>query len=550
MHGGRLLARALAAHGVTHLFGLCGDHVNAIFEGAADEGIRIVDARDERAAGHMAEGWSLATGAPGVACVTGGPGLTNAITPIADAFHAGVPMLMVTSHLRSSERGRGYPQDVDQMALVASITAHARAVFDVERIPAEVAEALAQARARRGPAFLEVPLDVQLARTGDVPVAPPAPAAAAAPDPAALDAAAKILGEAQRPIAVAGEGAFWSPGAAVALRDLAEAARIPVFTVRAARGLLPDAHDLCFGQPNYLRGAGQAAFSRADALLVVGCELDIVLAFGAFAPEAPLVRVERDPARAVRSRRPEVAIVADEGAALAGLAARLAGRAEGAWVAELRRAADEDEATRAGERAAGGSPVHPARLVAEVAAAAGGRATVAVDAGALALWALDALPATGPGRLLSSFTTPLATIGPGIPFAIAAKLARPDEPAVALVGDGAFGFSSLELDTAARHGIGVAVVVGNDAAWGIVKRQMELGFGRAVATDLVARRYDLVGVALGASGQRVEDADSLGPALRRALGGEGPSVVDVLLDPRPEHAAMKFIAAMFAPEAD
>lgn len=551
MHGGRLLARALAAHGVRHLFGLCGDHVNAIFEGAHDEGIRIVDARDERAAGHMAEGWSLATGAPGVVCVTGGPGLTNAMTPIADAFHAGVPLLVLTSRIRLSEAGRGYPQDVDQMALVASTTVHSRTVFDVERIPMEVAEALAQARARRGPAFLEVPLDAQLARavgsTG-APAAPPPVASPAVPEPGALDAAAKILGEAHRPVAVIGEGAFWSAGAAEALRRFAEAARVPVFTVRAARGLLPDAHPLCFGQPNYLRGAGQAAFARADALLVAGCELDIVLAFGAFAPEAPLIRIERDAARAVRSRRPDVAIVADEASALAALADRLDGRAEGEWVSELRRASDEDQAARAADRTAAGSPVHPARLVAELSGAAGERATFAVDAGALALWALDSLPATGPGRLLSSFTTPLATIGPGIPFAIAAKLARPEEPAVALVGDGAFGFSAMEVDTAARHGVGVAVVVGNDAAWGIVKRQMEMGFGRAIATDLVARRYDLVGAALGAIGERIEDAAALGPALRRAIAGPDPFVVDVLLDPGPEHDAMKFIAAMFAPE--
>jgi acetolactate synthase-1/2/3 large subunit len=193
------------------------------------------------------------------------------------------------------------------------------------------------------------------------------------------------------------------------------------------------------------------------------------------------------------------------------------------------------------------TPVHPGRLVGDIArAVAGGTATV--DAGHLALWALDGLPATGPGRLVSSFTTPMATIGPGLPYAIAAKLARPDEPAIALLGDGAFGFAGMEIDTAARHGIGVVAVVGNDASWGIVRRQMEAGFKRAVAADLAPRRYDLVAAQLGAHAEHVDGSVALEDALARALASNGPAVVDVALDSAPEHEAMAFVARMFAPE--
>jgi acetolactate synthase-1/2/3 large subunit len=166
----------------------------------------------------------------------------------------------------------------------------------------------------------------------------------------------------------------------------------------------------------------------------------------------------------------------------------------------------------------------------------------------LALWAFDRLPATGPGRVLTTFTTPFATLGAGLPFAMAAKLARPEEPAVALVGDGSFGFSAMELDTAARHAIDVKVVIGNDASWGIVQRQMELGFGRSVAAELVDRRYDRLAESLGAHGERVADAAEVPAALDRLMATQGPAVLDVRMDGSAEHPAMPFIAQMFAPE--
>src|SRR5438552_1208591 len=184
-----------------------------------------------------------------------------------------------------------------------------------------------------------------------------------------------------------------------------------------------------------------------------------------------------------------------------------------------------------GSRSVRRSPSSPfAAQAGHVGRAIGERGTISLDAGALALWAYDRLPATGPGRLLTTFTTPLGTLGAGLPFAMAAKLARPDEPSVALVGDGAFGFSAMELDTAARHGIDVKVVVGNDASWGIVRRQMELGFGRSVAATLADRRYDELARSLGCAGERVDDARELTGALERLMRTSGPALLDVKLD--------------------
>lgn len=548
MLGGRLVARALAANGPGTIFTLCGDHISATLDGCADEGLRVVDARHEAGAGFMAEGWSLATGEPGVAIVTGGPGLTNILTPIADAASAGVPMVVLTGAIRQSERGRGFPQDVDHLAAARPFTVWSDVVTSAATIALEVGEAFRQARTRRGPVLLEVPLDVQLARIEDA--GPLEPQSHARPDrvaPQEIALAASALRDAERPLAIVGEGAFWS-GAASAVRRFAETCGVPVFTVRAARGLLPDDHELAFGQPNFLGWLGQHAFTHADALLVVGCELDIVLAFGGIAPQARLVRLDSDVDRAYRHRRPDVAVIADESAALDALTDAVGAREDEAWIEDLRVAAIGPE-TPPPEAPDLAAPPHSDRLIDAVTRAAGTPATFSIDAGELALWAIGGLPASGPGRLLTSFATPLATLGNGIPFAIAAKLARPEEPSIAVVGDGAFGLSAIEIDTAARHGIGIAVVIGNDAAWGIVKRQAEMGFGRSVAAGLPGARYDLVAEGLGARGVRVEDLGSLDAGLNRAFDGEGPVAIDVRIDPEPAHPAMRFIAAMFAPDS-
>jgi acetolactate synthase-1/2/3 large subunit len=542
MHGGRVVAKALAANDVRYLFGLCGDHINAIFDGCADEDIPIIDTRHEAAAVQMAQGWSLATGQPGVACVTGGPGLLNAVTTIADAKLAGIPLVVITSTIRQDEVGKGYPQDMDQMSVVMPLTVRAETVRKAERIPDAVNEALADASMRRGPVVLEIPLDVQLCRADgtDIPE-PPIQAVSLEGYPGHREAV-EILRGAQRPVAIVGEGAFWS-GSASALQAFAESWHVPVFTLRAARGLLPDDHELCFGLPSYLRGAGTVAFPGADVLVVVGTELDIVLMFGNLAPQAKLIRIDASRERIRRHREPDVAITKVEGWVLRNLARDSEGSVEReAWAGELRRV-EVDDAPELDD-----APVHPAALASAVGEAVGSRATISLDAGSLALWALERLPATGPGRFLSTFTTPLATLGPGLPFAMAAKLARPDEPSVALVGDGALGFSAMELDTAARHGIDVKVVVGNDAAWGIVQRQMELGFGRSVAAKLADRRHDVLAGSLGVHGERVDRGAELPAALDRLMATPGPALLDVALDGSVDHPAMPFIAQMFAPD--
>jgi acetolactate synthase I/II/III large subunit len=274
---GRLVARTLKAHGVEVVFALCGDHTNAIFEGCAAEGVRIVDARDERGAAWMACGYALSTATTGVVLVTGGPGLTNAVTALADAQATGIPLVCITGGVALAQRGQGHPGDLDQIAVVRPVSKWSATVTSPDDAGETLAAAFGHARAGRpGVAVVEIPVDVQL-QPATVDAPEPLPFDAPEPDPETIAAARAALAAAQRPIALAGSGAFWS-GAADALLAFVERARIPLFTIRGGRGIVPDEHELCFGFPNFLSGPAQIAYGEADVVLVLGTKLDLMLA--------------------------------------------------------------------------------------------------------------------------------------------------------------------------------------------------------------------------------------------------------------------------------
>lgn len=493
----------------------------------------------------MACGWALSTGEPGVVCVTGGAGLTNAITALADAQTSGIPIVCVTGGVAVADRGLGQPGDVDQLALVRPVSKWAATVTDPDEAGETIAAAFGYARGGRpGVAVVELPVDVQNARAEAAPPQP-LPAERHAPDRGRVSTARALLAGAERPIALAGSGAFWS-GAGDALRTFVERTRIPLFTLRAGRGLLDERHELAFGFPNPLAGAAPVAYAEADVVLVIGTKLDLMLAGGAFNPQAALVRVDIDPAALATGRKADVELVGDARSALLALSEGAEALEDKAWVERLRDAADE-RARQVRERALlGGSPIHPARLVAEVAAALPEDAIVCVDAGELALWAIDALEARRPGSLHLSLNSALGALGMGVPWAVGAKAAHPERPVLALCGDGSFGFAALELDTAARHRLPIAAVVGNDGGWGIVRHVQELNYGRAPGTALPGTAYERIADAVGGHGERVEAPEGLAIHLANALVAQTPSVINAILDPAPAHEATRLIAAMFA----
>ncbi|MGH2785325.1 MAG: thiamine pyrophosphate-binding protein [Actinomycetota bacterium] len=542
---GRLIAGTLRTHGVDVVFALCGDHTNPIFDGCAAEGIRIVDARDERGAAWMACGYALSTGRTGVVIVTGGPGLTNAVTALADAQLSGIPLVCVTGGVGLSQRGSGHPGDLDQVALVRPVSKWVETV----RTPGDASEFLAaafgHARAGRpGVAVLEIPVDVQLALTDATPP-DPLPSEPAAPDPERIAAARALLAASERPVVVAGSGCFWS-GAGDALAGFVGTARAPLFTIRAGRGLVSDEHELCFGFPNFLSGPAQIAYGEADVVLVAGTKLDLMLAGGAFNPDARVIRIDADPNAFQLGRNADVEIVGDARLALEALADGFGGLSTEPWLERL-HGADLERRRALEERAAsGGDPIHPARLVAEVAAAVPEDAIVCVDAGELALWAVEALPAYRPGSLMLSLNSALGGLGMGVPWGIGAKIAHPDRPVVVLAGDGSFGFSAIELDTASRHDAPLGVVVGNDGGWGIVRHMQQLVHGRTVASDLPGTVYEASATLAGGHGERVTKASALPVALHNAIATKRPAVVNVILDPEPMHDACRMIALMFS----
>ncbi len=542
---GRLVARTLKTHGVEVVFALCGDHTNAIFEGCAAEGVRIIDARDERGAAWMACGYALSTGRTGVVLVTGGPGLTNAVTALADAQASGIPLVCITGAVGLSQRGQGHPGDLDQIAVVRPVSKWSATVSSPDDAGETLAAAFGHARAGRpGVAVVEIPVDVQLA-AASVDAPDPLPFEAPEPDPEAISVARAALAAAERPVAIAGSGAFWS-GAADAIRAFVERARIPLFTIRGGRGIVSDDHEFCFGFPNFLSGPAQIAYGEADVVLVLGTKLDLMLAGGAFNPGATLVRVDSDPNAFALGRPSDVAVVADVRRTVEALTDGFGGLPTDDWLSRLRAAAEE-QASALNERAGlSPDPIHPARLVAEVAAWLPEDAIVCVDAGELALWAVDALPARRPGSTMSSLGSAMGALGMGVPWAIGAKIAHPDRPVVVLSGDGSFGFGAMELDTAARHDLAVAVVIGNDGGWGIVRHMQQLVHGRAVASDLPGTAYEKLADMAGGHGDRIDRATDLELALHNAFAAKMPVVLNVLLDPAPMHDALPMIALMFS----
>ncbi|MCZ7524959.1 MAG: thiamine pyrophosphate-binding protein [Acidimicrobiia bacterium] len=541
-HGGLLMARAMREAGVETVFSLCGGHIVPLLDGCRGAGIRVVDHRHEGAAALAAEGWALATGRAGVAAVTAGPGFANAVIGLVDAGVWSLPLVLVAGRTGLAMSGRGAVQDVDQRAIAAPVAKHAITCLETARLPRVVADALYQARAGRpGPVYLEVPQDVLSARAAPpdpeiadgYPATIPSPAGA----PEDIEAALEILERAERPIVLAGGGVFWS-GAGDDLARLAQVARMPVTTTSAARGTVPDSHPWCLGT---LVHAG-AALASADVVLVLGSAFNANVSFGTaplFAPGQTVIQVDIHPERIGGNRRPDLALVGDVRRVVADLADawRRSPPGRDAWLAEARdltafmvstwdRQIDEHR----GPRVHAGAAVR--ETVAFVREAVGKRVTFVADGGDALTWGLAYMYAEAPGRLLST-TTALGTLGVGLPFALGAAAARPDEPVVVFAGDGAFGLSAMELDTAVRHGLQVVCVVSNNCGWRDVSHEQDAWFGpgRRVASELADTRYDLLAAALGGHGEQVDTLDELRPALGRALGSGGPAVVNVRTDP-------------------
>ena len=525
VHGGRLVSKALSRHGVTHLFTLCGGHIQAIYDGCLDDGIRVVDVRHEQTAGHAADAYARVTGRPGVCAVTAGPGVTDTVTAVANAQRAGIPMVCIGGAGPRALTDMGSLQDMNHVELMRPITKWSVSIPSTDRIQEYIDSAFRVAQANvPGPVFLEMPLDLLMNFADDAapqtaPLAPPRPGA----DPALVARAAAMLREAQRPMFIVGSQLRWSPKRD-ALRRLADAVSAPFYLNGMARGGLPTAH------AGLMSRSRRFALGQTDLCFVFGTPFDFRLDYGrAIAPGAKVVQVDLDGAELGRNRKVDLAIDGDTGVVLDQLLAELgaSGHATPDWLAAVRASEDKSQAKMRAEIESDASPPNPLRVCAELGKRLGKDAIVIGDGGDFVATAAYVLKLEWPQLWMDP--GPLGTLGVGPGYAMAAKLARPEAQVVLVYGDGSFGFHALEFEAMVRQKIPVVSVVGNDAAWTQIRRgQVELyGPERAVATDLEYTRYDRVVEALGGFGAWVEKAEDIGPALDAAFASGKPACVNV-----------------------
>lgn len=524
------IARFLRERGVRRIFGLCGGHVMPIWMRADAEGIEIVDVRDERAAVMMAHAHAEITGELGVALVTAGPGVTNAMTGIANAHVSRAPVLVLSGTPPQPQENRGALQDMVHVDLVRSLTRYARTVRDASLVLQELDEAVARAfgeGGEPGPVYLDFPTDTLRA---EVPPAlalaerfAPRRAPLMLPDPADVARAVDVLWSAKRPLVISGRGAR---GAGEPLRALLERLGAAYLDTGESRGLVPDSH------PSVVSAMRGAVMSQADVVLTVGRRLDFQLAYGSPAVfgAARFVRIADVAAELRDNRRGDASVLASAGPAIEAILAAAGTRepaTDRAWANGLRAKHEERANGLLAQMQAApdgkDGRMHPNRLLAAVREALPEDAIVIADGGDFLSFARVGVPA-------STYLDPgsLGCLGVGTPFGVAASLAAPERVVAVLTGDGSFGFTAIELDTAARHRAPVLIVVANNAAWQIEVHDQTESYGHVVGTRLQSVDYAAVARAFGLHAERVERADDLPAALERAL-AHRPALLDVVV---------------------
>jgi acetolactate synthase-1/2/3 large subunit len=526
--GADALIQTLRAAGVVRIFTLSGNHIMSVFDAAIGSGIELVHTRHEASAVHMADAWSRITGEVGIALVTGGPGHANAVGALYTALMAEAPVVLLSGHAPHEQIGLGAFQEMRQAEMAAPVCKAAWTCARAEDVAADIARAIRLARSGRpGPVHLSLPTDVL-----EGPASNGVPAADAfLPEPESLDPAlagrlVDRLVRAARPMILVGPacmtrtGHGWTQG-------LEEALGVPVIGMESPRGV--DDASL---------GAFAPLLARADCLLLVGKRVDFTVRFGsAFAAATEVHQIDPDVLEIERGRRllgdrSGITAQADAASALRALTVVARHSPQSSWRCEARDAVAHRPT--AWETAASGvaGRVHPVRMLRPLQALLDSHpeSVLVCDGGEIGQWAMACLHA--PHRVNNGVA---GSIGAGLPYALAARFARPGAPVVAVMGDGTVGFHIAEFDTAVRHGLSFVVVVGNDARWN-AEYQIQLrdfGADRLIGCELRATRYDAVAQAFGAHGECVVDADALPAALGRALASGLPACLNVMTEGLP-----------------
>jgi acetolactate synthase I/II/III large subunit len=531
--GGQLVARMLKKEGVGHIFTLSGLHVAPIYAGCVEEGIAVIDTRHEQAAAHAADAYARVTRGVGVAVVTAGPGVTDALTGVANAYAASSPLLLLGGAAPIFNQSRGSLQEMEQVDLFHRISKWSDRIPTPELVPAYLAKAFRVALSGRpGPVFLELAWDVLCNGVEEDQVSLPSSYrtdARIGPDPRKVEQAMALLASSERPAMIAGSSVYWD-GAWDELRRFCEAAQVPVYLNGAGRGCLPSDHPMFFQQTR------KEALCGADLVFVVGTPFDFRLNYGAeptFSADSKIVQVDIDPTEVGRNRVVDVGIVADSWSALKAFADAAPKGKRDTYLAGLREA----ETTRAKKLEQWtkdeGTPIHHYRLAKELSEVAHrtGDPVFVADGGNWVAMAAKVIKLDRPGRWLDP--GPLGCLGVGAPFAIAAKVLHPERKLWVIQGDGSFGFNGMDFETALRFDLPMVCVVGNDAAWGQIRLPQVQMFGedKSPGTLLRPTRYDKIVEAMGGHGELVTEPAQIRPALERAVQSNTVACVNVMLDP-------------------
>jgi len=554
MHGGDRIARVLACHQVETLFTLCGGHISPILSGAKAAGIRVIDTRHEAAAVFAADATARLIGVPGVAAVTAGPGVTNALTAIQNASLARSPVVVLGGAVATALKGRGALQDIDQASVVRP---HVKELFRARRVrdlEPMLTEAFRVAVSDvPGPVFVEVPVDLLYAEktvrdlylSGGAPKGLTGrvtrrylqwhvdrlfadtdgefaghPARIPAPLRVQAERAAKAVAEANRPVLVVGSGAMALPAEVGAVAAAVEALGMPTWLAGMARGLLGVRH------PLHLRHRRREALREADLVVLAGMPIDFRLDYGrVIGRGTKLVAAGRDARSLSKNRTPTVTVPGDAGRFLQELAKLAGGHRSDTWLEQLRARDVERDAEIDRQGGEPADPINPLRLLQRIDAAMAGDSVVVADGGDFVASAAYILWPRGPLRWLDPGV--FGTLGVGAGFAMAAALAQPNSEVWLLYGDGAAGFSLMEFDTFARHGLGVIAVIGNDAGWTQISRDQVTILGDDVGTVLAPTDYHTVAEGLGGVGFLLDNPADVDGVLAeaKALAASGRPVL-------------------------
>ncbi len=527
-----LIAHFLKSQGIQRVYGLCGGHIMPIWMRLDAHGIQIIDTRDERAAVYMAHAEAELTGRLGVALVTAGPGVTNAMTGIANAHVARASVLVLSGTPPGAQENRGGLQDMQHTDMLKGMTRLARTVRHPDLVLANLNEAVAASLGfggESGPVFLDFPVDVLRATPSAAVLLKehfkPLKSSVTLPHPADIQAAVELLWQAKRPLFISGRGAR---KAGPALQQLLSKLGAVYLDTSESKGLVPEDH------PAVVAAMRGQVMGQADLVVTLGRKLDFQLAFGspAIFGEAKFLRLADNAAELRDNRRGDVEVLADVDQTLQAINSAAKDRqpsTDVAWANGLRKQHTEraQKLVQSMQQAPAGSDglIHPNRLLAALREALPEDSVVIADGGDFLSFARVGLPA-------STYLDPgsLGCIGVGTPFGVAASLVHPERTVVVATGDGAFGFNAMEIDTAVRHQAPVLIVVANNGSWAIEVRDQQETHGKVVGTRLQFSDYAGMAKSFGMHAQRVTSVEELPAAIEKALQNR-PALLDVLVTP-------------------